>query len=89
MTFWKKKSTEPDLHLTLLDKYKLWRLLKDKTMMTKLKSRKLWVTVITAAVLAFSQQLGLDPELTTKLVALAASYLLGQGVVDAVEKAKS
>ncbi|MCU9930987.1 hypothetical protein OFL77_27015, partial [Escherichia coli] len=61
---------------------KLWRIIKDKTMLEKLKSRKLWVTVVTAAVVALSNQLGIDAELTTKLVGLAAAYVLGQGLAD-------
>jgi hypothetical protein len=78
----KKTQAELDLHLTLWDKIKLWRILKDKAMIEKLKSRKLWVTVITAAVVALSHQLGLDQDLTTKLVGLAAAYVLGQGMAD-------
>jgi hypothetical protein len=83
MIFKKKKPTPSVPRLTWMDKFKLLRLTQDDTMMTKLKSRKLWVTVLTAALLTLSQQLGLDPELTTKLVALAASYVLGQSIVDA------
>ncbi len=83
MIFKKKNPTPSVPRLSWLDKLKLLRLTQDDTMITKLKSRKLWVTVLTAALLTLSQQLGLDPELTTKLVALAASYVLGQSIVDA------
>lgn len=78
----KRTQEELDLQLTLWDKIKLWRIIKNKAMLEKLKSRKLWVTVVTAAVVTFSQQLGIDPELTTKLVGLAAAYVLGQGLAD-------
>ncbi len=83
MIFNRKKPTQSVPRLSWLDKLKLLRLLKDDTMLTKLKSRKLWVTVLTTALLTLSQQLGLDPELTTKIVAMAASYVLGQSIVDA------
>jgi hypothetical protein len=65
------------------DKYKLYRLLKDPHMINKLKSRKLWVTVITAALLALGQGLGVDPELMEKLVTMAVTYVGAQSLVDA------
>ncbi len=78
----KRTQEELDLQLTLWDKIKIWRIIKDKAMLEKLKSRKLWVTVVTAAIVTLSGQLGIDPELTTKLVGLAAAYVLGQGLAD-------
>lgn len=78
----RKTQKELDLQLTLWDKIKLWRIIKDKTMLEKLKSRKLWVAVATAAIVALSQQLGIDPELVNKLVVVAGTYMLGQGLAD-------
>jgi hypothetical protein len=85
LKFFDGKSKEPkgsELRLTLWDKLKLWRIVKDETVIEKLKSRKLWVAVISSALVVFSQQLGIDPELTNKLVAIAGSYILGQGLAD-------
>lgn len=72
----------PDIRLTLWDKWQLWRITRDKTMIDKLKSRKLWVAVVTATIVALSQQLGIDPALAEKLVTLAGAYVLGQGIAD-------
>lgn len=52
-------------------------------MIEKLKSRKLWVTVITAALVTIGTSLGLDEGTVTKIVGLSASYVLGQGIADA------
>lgn len=49
----------------------------------KLKSRKLWVLVATAAFTVLGKEvLGLDSDTITKLVAIASSYVLGQGIAD-------
>lgn len=50
--------------------------------MDKLKSRKLWVTVLTAALISLSEQLGLDDKTVEQLVYVVAPYLLGQSAVD-------
>ena len=55
-------------------------------MFNKFKSRKFWVTVCTALIVSVSDQIGISPETTQWLVALAASYIIGQGAVDAAEK---
>lgn len=52
-------------------------------MLEKLKSRKLWAAVITAAIVALAEQLGLDPAQVTDLITVALGYILGQGAVDA------
>jgi len=57
-------------------------------MWEKIQSRKLWIAVIVAAVTALSDQLGIAPELTAKLVNLAMVYIGGQGIVDAAAALK-
>jgi len=49
----------------------------------RLRSRKLWVAVVGAAVVALADQLGLDRAAAEQVVMLAAAYLIGQGVADA------
>lgn len=75
--------------LGLWDKIKLARLINDPGMIQKLKSRKLWVAVISAAILTLGQHLGLEAELLQKLVTLAMTYIGAQGVVDAASALKS
>lgn len=53
-----------------------------KVMWTKLKSRKLWGTVLAAAVTAFGNQLGLDPALTLKLSGIIMLGVVGQAISD-------
>lgn len=48
----------------------------------KLKSRKLWVLILTVMIIAASDKLGLDPEAITKLIGLVGAYMLGQGIAD-------
>lgn len=48
----------------------------------KLKSRKLWVAVIGAAIIAFGTGMGMSEDTITKLVALLSAYVIGQGVAD-------
>lgn len=73
----------PPPKLSLWDKLKLLRLLNDKTMFEKLKSRKLWATVIGAAVVTLGQQLGLSEDFITSVVTLISAYVVGQGIADA------
>lgn len=68
--------------LTLWDKLKLWRALKDKDMLNKLKSRKLWVTVAVAALSALLAGLGFDADLIDKIVSMGMTYVAAQGLVD-------
>lgn len=55
----------------------------------KLKSRKFWVTLITANVLMFSDALGLNltADQIYGLIAIVAPYLLAQGYVDGKKNA--
>jgi len=52
--------------------------------MDRLKSRKLWVTVIGAAILAFAQGLGFTEGAATEIADLIKFYLIGQAGVDAI-----
>ena len=52
----------------------------------KLRSRKLWITVASAAIIALSDQLGLSRHDTEELVKLVAVYLLAQGAHDSFGK---
>lgn len=51
-------------------------------MKTKLQSRKLWVTVASAAIVSFATQLGLSAKDAHNLVELVGAYLLAQGAHD-------
>ena len=53
-----------------------------KVMLEKLKSRKLWGTVLAAAVTAFGQQFGLDPALTLKISGIIMIGVVGQAISD-------
>lgn len=68
--------------LTWWDKLKLWRALKDKDMLNKLKSRKLWVTVAVAALSALLSGLGFENDLIEKIVNMGMTYVAAQGLVD-------
>jgi hypothetical protein len=57
-------------------------------MVEKLKSRKLWAAVVSAAIVAFGTELGLAAEQTHWIAGLAAALILGLAVVDAA-KAKA
>jgi hypothetical protein len=52
--------------------------------MNKLKSRKLWVALGTAASIVIAEQYGVDvqPEAIAGIVIVAISYIFGQGIVD-------
>ena len=71
--------------LSLWDKLKLWRAVKDKDMLNKLKSRKLWVAVGTAAVSTLLSGLGFDADLIEKIMTLAMTYIGAQGLADAAQ----
>lgn len=57
-------------------------------MSEKLKSRKLWVALITAVVIFLNDvfEFGLDEVTITALVTTAVGYVLGQGAVDALDR---
>ena len=71
------------MRLSLLDKIRLYRLTQNKTMIEKLKSRKLWATVVAGALAILGGQLGIDNELANHLIQLVMVYISGQAVVDA------
>jgi len=50
--------------------------------MDKLKSRKLWVTVMGSALITLGRELGMNEETVQSLVAILAAYLVGQGIAD-------
>lgn len=54
----------------------------------RLKSRKLWVALITAVVIFLNDvfEFGLDEATITALVTTAVGYVLGQGAVDAFDR---
>ena len=58
--------------------------------MERLKSRKLWITVATATLIAFGEEVGLnlDEKDMMYLVGLVLGYLGIQGVADVKEAAK-
>ena len=56
---------------------------KDKTMIEKLKSRKLWITVGVAALTTLLSNLGISSELINEIINLAMTYVVVQGTVDA------
>lgn len=71
-------------------------LTKDDSMIEKLKSRKFWAFVATALITTLGQQLGLSEDAVGWLVAIAGSYIMGQGIANlgeqgryAIEKFKS
>jgi hypothetical protein len=88
MNLFRKKTQGPDLRLSLWAKLKLLKVVRSPAMYEKLKSRKLWVTVVTAALVTLGSQMGIDEATTTKLVGIAAAYLLGQGIADAATPTK-
>lgn len=49
----------------------------------KFKSRKLWVAVISAALVALGEGIGLDANTVLLITGIASSYILGQGIADA------
>ena len=58
-------------------------------MFSALKSRKFWAGIAGAAIAAFGSQLGLAPEIVTKVVAIIGTYIVGQGIADAGAAGKS
>ena len=46
------------------------------------QSKKLWVALVGAVLIILRDSFGLSEQVTVELTALAASYLLGQGIAD-------
>jgi hypothetical protein len=63
-------------------KFLIQLLTKNKAMIDKFKSRKLWATVIGAALVALGDQLGLDAETVQWIATLITGYVIGQGIAD-------
>jgi hypothetical protein len=61
----------------------IFLLTKNKDIMQRLKSRKLWATIVGAALLAAGPQFGLTPETTQWVSTIIVGYVLGQSAVDA------
>lgn len=76
-----------DFHFNLRDKLRLvlWyrKIKKDKHMIEKLKSRKLWVLVLAGALTPILSTLGVPEEIIAKLVGLAMVYIGGESLNDA------
>jgi len=53
---------------------------------SKLKSRKLWMTILTGALATLGTQLGLDPGLMDKLIYLGMTYIGAQAVFELYHK---
>lgn len=52
-------------------------------MLEKLKSRKLWAAVLTAAINIIGADIGLTPDQLLSITAVASAFIIGQGVADA------
>jgi len=52
-------------------------------MIEKLKSRKLWAAVLTAAINIVGANIGLTPDQLLSITAVASAFIIGQGVADA------
>lgn len=52
-----------------------------------LKSKKFLVGLGAALITYILNSFGVDPDVTTKIVGLAASYIVGQGIADAGKEA--
>ena len=77
-------SAQRPARLSLWQKLKLYRAVKDPVMLQKLKSRKLWVAVLATALTTLGTQLGLDADTVQNVVAIAVSYIVVEGAVDVV-----
>lgn len=57
-------------------------------MFDKLKSRKLWATVLGAALVTFGSAIGIPDSVSAKIIPLVIAYVGGQSVVDAATAIK-
>jgi hypothetical protein len=59
-------------------------------MIEKLKSRKLWVAVLSTVLITINDQMGnpVAPNTVVFLTATLGSYILGQSAVDVVDRLK-
>ena len=57
--------------------------LRNKNPMEKLKSRKLWITVVSSTLTAVLVGVGLDPEVAAMIIgAIISTFNIGQGIAD-------
>ena len=56
---------------------------KKKSMFQKLKSRKLWATIIGALIVSGGKEVGLTPDMTQWIATIVTGYVIGQGIADA------
>ena len=79
--------------MNLLHLWRMYRRVKKEgpAMFERLKSRKLWVFVVGAALTALNSALGspVPDEMMTNLLTLAGTYILGQGAVDFAKALKN
>ena len=54
--------------------------------MNKLKSRKLWVAVLGAALMSLAHELGIPEEHAQYAVGLLAAYVLSEGAADVMSR---
>ena len=59
------------------------KLTKDTTMFDKLKSRKLWATIVGGILVTLGDAIGLSPDAAQWIVTLVTGYIVGQGIADA------
>ena len=60
------------------------RLTKNKAnMFNKLKSRKLWATILGSIIVTVGPELGLSPDVTQWIATIVTGYVIGQGIADA------
>ena len=76
------------MKLSLWQKFKLYKLATDPIMIEKLKSRKMWAVVITAALVTLGGQLGVSQDIVDAIVRLVIGYVAAQGVADAAANLK-
>ena len=57
--------------------------------LSKLKSRKLWATIIGTIIVSVGGSIGLSPDAVTPLAAMISAYVLGQGIADAGSQGKA
>lgn len=70
---------------SLLRLYLTLRKLKKMNIPEVVKSKKAWAAVAGAAILAFSEQLGIPTDIAQWIAAIVGAYILGQAHVDAAK----
>ena len=75
--------TKPGILIKLKALMELKRLTKNTTMIAKLKSRKLWATIIGSLIVTAGPEFGLSPDVTQWIATIVTGYVIGQGIADA------